>query len=101
MERQHLAQKASEGEYISLYRDLQPGQNVYRNGFGDPPSLTFRADFDDIGFNRLRQADRSLLKGRFVGGNPGRIMKEDFELFACLFCKPPDKPTEKRSAKRN
>ena len=65
MERQHLAQKAGESEYISLYRDLQPGQNAYWNSFGDPPSLTFRADF---------------------------------ELFACLFCKPPDKPTEKRSA---
>lgn len=96
MERQHLANKADESEYISLYRDLQPGQNVYWNGFGDPPSLTFRADFDDIGFNRLRQSDRSLLKGRFAGGNLGWIMKDDFELFACLFCKPLDKPTEKQ-----
>lgn len=96
MERQHLTHKADESEYISLYRDLQPGQNVYWNGFGDPPSLTFRADFDDIEFNRLRQEDRSLLKGRFVGGSLGWIMKEDFELFACLFCKPLDKPTEKQ-----
>ena len=37
MERQHLTHKADENEYISLYRDLQPGQNVYWNGFGDPP----------------------------------------------------------------
>ena len=96
MKRQHLTHKADESEYISLYRDLQPGQNVYWNGFGDPPSLTFRADFDDIEFNRLWQADRSLLKGRFVGGNLGWIMKDDFELFACLFCKPLDKPTEKQ-----
>lgn len=96
MERQHLTHKADESEYISLYRDLQPGQNVYWNGFGDPPSLTFRADFDDIEFNRLRQSDRSLLKGRFAGGNLGWIMKDDFELFACLFCKPLDKPTEKQ-----
>lgn len=96
MERQHLTHKADESEYISLYRDLQPGQNVYWNGFGAPPSLTFRADFDDIEFNRLRQANRSLLKGRFVGGNLGWIMKDDFELFACLFCKTLDKPTEKQ-----
>lgn len=96
MERQHLTRKADKSEYISLYRDLQPGQNVYWNGFGDPPSLTFRADFDDIEFNRLRQADRSLLKGRFAGGNLGWIMKEDFELFACLFCKTLDKPAEKQ-----
>lgn len=96
MERQHLTHKADENEYISLYRDLQPGQNVYWNGFGDPPSLTFQADFDDIEFNRLRQADHSLLKGRFVGGNLGWIMKDDFELLACLFCKALDKPTEKQ-----
>lgn len=98
MGRQHLTHKADDIEYISLYRDLQPGQNVYWNGFGDPPSLTFRADFDDIEFNRMRQADRSLLKGRFAGGNLGWIMKEDFELFACLFCKTLDKPTEKQLA---
>lgn len=96
MERQHLTRKADKSEYISLYRDLQPGQNVYWNGFGDPPSMTFRADFDDIEFNRLRQSDRSLLKGRFAGGNLGWIMKDDFELFACLFCKPLDKPAEKQ-----
>lgn len=95
MERQHLIRKAGKSDYIELYRDLQPGQNVYWNGFGDPPSLTFRADFDDIEFNRQRQEDRSLLKGRFAGGNLGWIMKEDLELFACLFCKPLDKPTEK------
>ena len=40
MERQHLTCKASEAEYIGLYRDTQPGQSVYWNGFGDPPSLT-------------------------------------------------------------
>jgi len=40
MERQHLTRKANETEYIHLYRDLQPGQNVYWNGFCDPPSLT-------------------------------------------------------------
>lgn len=96
MERQHLTYKADESKYIPLYRDLQPGQNVYWNGFGDPPSLTFRANFDDIEFNRLRQSDRSLLKGRFAGGNLGWIMKDDFELFACLFCKPLDKPAEKQ-----
>lgn len=96
MERQHLIGKADNTEYVSLYRDLQPGQNVYWNGFGDPPSLTFRADFNDIEFNRMRQANRSLLKGRFASGNLGWIMQDDFELFACMYCKPLDNPTEKQ-----
>ena len=95
MERQHLSQKANESEYRELYRDMQPGQNVYWNGFGDPPSLTFRADFNDIEFNRKRQAKRELMKGRFAGGNLGWIMPADLELFAALYSKPLKSPTEK------
>jgi len=94
MEHQHLTHKANEEEYIALYRDLQPGLNVYWNGFGQPPTLSFRAAFDDIEFNRARQADRKLIKGRFAGGNLGWIVPEDIELFAALYRKPLTKPTE-------
>ena len=92
MERQYLTRKANETEYIDLYRDTQPGQNVYWNGFGDPPSLTYRADFNDIEFNRERQRTHALIKGRFTGGNLGWIMPDDLELFAAAFMKPLDKP---------
>jgi len=94
MERQHLTRKADEAEYIELYRDMQPGYNVYWNGFGDPPSLSYRANFNDIEFNRGRQSCRELIKGRFAGGNLGWIMPRDLELFACLFHKPLNKPTD-------
>lgn len=94
MERQHLLVKATLDEYPALYRDFQPGQNVYWNGFGDPPSLTFRADFDDIEYNRERQEDRTLIKGRFSGGNLGWIVPEDLELFAGLFRKDLGNPTD-------
>lgn len=93
MERQRFINKANEAEYINLYRDTQPGQNVYFNGFGEPPTLVFRADFDDIEFNRNRQKNRRLVKGRFAGGNIGWIMEEDLELFASLYRKPLTKPT--------
>lgn len=96
MERQFLSRKANKAEYINLYRDTQPGLNVYWNGFGDPPSITFRADFNDIELNRQRQKDHALIKGRFMGGNLGWIMAEDLELFACLFRKPLDKPSERQ-----
>ena len=98
MERQHLTRKANEPQYIALYRDTQPGQNVYWNGFGDPPSLTYRADFDDIEYNRQRQKNRELIKGRFAGGNLGWITPEDLELFAALYCKPLDKVTPRHAA---
>ena len=43
MERQHLLTPANETEYDALYRDLQPGQNVYWNGFGQPPAPIIKA----------------------------------------------------------
>lgn len=59
-----------------------------------PPTLCFRADFDDIEYNRDRQLKRKLIKGRFSGGNLGWIVPEDMELFIALYCKPLVKPTE-------
>lgn len=94
MERQFLAKKADEEEYIQLYRDMQPGQNVYWNGFGQPPVLSFRAAFDDIEFNRKRQERRELIKGRFAGGNLGWIVPEDLELFIAFYQKPLIRPSE-------
>lgn len=94
MERQHLTHPADEREYCELYRDLQPGQNVYWNGFGQPPTLSFRAAFDDLEYNRARQMRRELIKGRFGGGNLGWIVPEDVELFAGLYRKPLDRPTD-------
>lgn len=95
MERQFLLdKKADEKEYITLYRDTQPGQNMYWHGFGQPPVLSFRADFDDIEYNRQRQLKRRLIKGRFCGGNLGWIMAEVLEIFASLYRKPLTKPTE-------
>lgn len=93
MERQCLVNKADEEEYIKLYRDTQPGQNVYWNGFGQPPTLSFRADFNEIEFNRKRQMERELIKGRFGGGNLGWIVPGDMELFAALYRKPLTDPT--------
>lgn len=88
MLRQHLIAPAGKDEYDALYRDLQPGMNLYWHGFGQPPELTFRADFDDISYNRERQARRALIKGRFAGGNLGWIVPEDLPLFAALYRKP-------------
>ena len=98
MERQFLPRPAGEQEYDALYRDTQPGQNVYWNGFGQPPTLTFRTEFDDKAYNAERQLRRALVKGRFQGGNLGWICREDMELFACAFQKPLEKPTAEQLA---
>ena len=86
--RQHLLTPVDEAGYDALYRDLQPGMNLYWHGFGQPPECTFRADFNDIEYNRERQAKRELIKGRFAGGNLGWIVPEDLPLFAALYRKP-------------
>ena len=94
MKRQHLAKQATTAEYDALYRDTQPGQNIYWNGFGQPPIISYRALFDDVRYNQMRQQERQLIKGRFQSGNLGWIMREDIELFAALYMKPLKKPTE-------
>lgn len=88
LQRQHLTAPTEGTEYDALYRDLQPGMNMYWHGFGQPPELTFRADFDDIEYNRQRQMRRELIKGRFSGGSLGWIVPEDIPLFAALYRKP-------------
>ena len=93
MERQCLMRQASSAVYDALFRDMQPGYNVYWNGFGDPPSLMHRANFDDLEYNRRRQADHALLKLRLGGGNLGWIVPADLELFAGLYRKPLANPT--------
>lgn len=93
MQRQHLLSPASGEEYDALYRDLQPGLNVYWNGFGQPPTLSFRAAFDDLEHNRRRLSRRALIKTRLIGGNLGWIVPEDLERYAALYRKPLTKPT--------
>lgn len=88
MQRQHLLVPANKRDYDALYRDLQPGMNMYWHGFGQPPECTFRAAFDDVEYNRQRQAKRELVKGRFAGGNLGWIVPDDLPLFAALYMKP-------------
>ena len=94
MARQHITKPADQSAYDALFRDLQPGLNVYWNGFGQPPTLSFRADFDDLQYNARRQLNRDLIKGRFAGGNLGWIVPEDVELFAALYRKPLKSITE-------
>lgn len=88
MQRQHLIMPVDKTDYDELYREMEPGLNLYWHGFGQPPELTFRADFDDVAYNRERLSRRVLIKGRFCGGNLGWIDEKDLPLFAALYRKP-------------
>lgn len=93
MRRQCLTAHAGKKEYRKLYQDLSPGLNIHWHGFGQPPCLVYRTDFDDAAYNGKRQLDREIVKGRFQNGNIGFIEAEQMELFACLYQKP-YRPTE-------
>lgn len=88
MQRQCLQKRIDRKGYIQLYRDLSPGLNVHWHGFGQPPCLVYRTDFDDVAFNGKRQLKRELVKGRFQNGNVGFVEAQRMELFACLYQKP-------------
>lgn len=88
MQRQCISRHAGKAEYRKLYRDLSPGLNKHWHGFGQPPCLVYRTDFDDMAYNGKRQLERELVKGRFQNGNIGFIEAEQMELYACLYQKP-------------
>lgn len=88
MRRQCIRRHADLEEYQRLYRDLSPGLNLHWHGFGQPPCLVYRTDFDDVAYNGERQMERELVKGRFQNGNIGFIEAAQMELYACLYQKP-------------
>lgn len=93
MRRQCISRHTGINEYDKLYRDLSPGLNLHRHGFGQPPCLVCRTDFDGAEYNGRRQLERTLVKGRFQNGNIGFIEAEQMELYACMYQKP-YRPTE-------
>lgn len=88
MHRQGLSEHVQKKEYDKLYRDLSPGLNLHWHGFGQPPCLVYRTDFDDVAHNGWRQLNRELVKGRFQNGNIGFIEADQMELYACMYQKP-------------
>lgn len=81
-------------EYVELFRLLQPVSPIFFSRPGDPPRLVHRTKFDDgIRTDRLR-AQREIIKGRFLGGNIGYVLVNDFELYANSFCCPLSKLNE-------
>lgn len=88
MQRQCISKHADKNEYVKLYRDLSPGLNLHWHGFGQPPCLVNRTDFDDVSYNKKRQRERTLVKGRFQNGNIGFVETDQIEIFACMYIKP-------------
>jgi hypothetical protein len=88
MMRQYFVKNANESQYEELFRDMSPVPTVYWCCPGDPPSMYFRAGFDDFKYNNLRRAKRNIIKGRFQHGAIAYIEQGELALFATLYRKP-------------
>ncbi len=88
MQRQFLAHNANVSEYDQLFREMSPVPTVYWCCPGEPPSLAFRADFNDHEHNHRRRALRKIVKGRYQNGSIAYVDCDDLELYAALYNKP-------------
>ncbi len=89
MKRQRLTEPLRNSRpYLELFRLLQPVSTLFFTSPGDPPSLAPRAAFDEAkAADRLR-ANRTIVKGRFLGGGIGYVMADELGLYAGAFQKP-------------
>jgi hypothetical protein len=89
MERLGLAKPVeTESEYDELFSRLQPVSTEYFSEPGQPPSLRYRAAFDDIEYNRLIRQNQDIVKARFQGNTISYVLRNELELYAAAFAKP-------------
>ena len=74
--------------YLDLFRLLQPVSPICFTRPGDPPRLVARTRFDDGSITNRLRAQRTIVKGRFLGGSIGYVLADDLALYANAFCKP-------------
>ena len=74
--------------YPSLFERLQPVSPVHFSYPGSPPGLVHRTAFDHHSVaDRLRE-NRTLVKGRFLGGSIGYVLAKDLGTYAAAFRRP-------------
>jgi len=74
-------------DYLPLFRMLQPVSPVAYSYPGSPPGLVHRTTFDHQKVADKLRADRTILKGRFLGGGIGYVCADDLAVYATAFRK--------------
>ena len=86
LERQGLTPPlADEAAYQRLVATLQPVAPVHFSRPGSPPRLVHRSTFDNGALADRWRAERTLVKGRFWGGNIGYVLAEELALYGAAF----------------
>jgi len=75
-------------EYLALFALIGPVSPTYFSCPGNPPSMTHRADFDDMELAGRFRERRELVKGRFLNKTIGYVLEGDLELYANAFRRP-------------
>ena len=89
LERNGLGGKMrGEGEYLKLFRRLQPVAPIYFSYPGSAPRLVHRTLGSDEELAEGLRGERLAVKGRFWGGQVGYVVAEELALYAAAFCKP-------------
>jgi hypothetical protein len=73
--------------YDELFRLMSPVPTLYWIEPGSPPSIEYRTGLDDAALNDRRRSERTIIKGRFRGGNVGYIFGDEFSLHRAAYCK--------------
>ena len=91
MQRQILIDTASETEYNELFRTMLPVQTVYWCCPGNPPTISFRTDFNDFNYCFNLRSRRDIVKGRFQNGGVAYVFADELDLYGAAYKKDYDK----------
>ncbi len=83
-----IAPIRNRSQYRTLFELLQPVAPVYFSYPGTPPRLVHRTVFDDDAEADRLRAERTIVKGRFLGGIVGYVLAADLGMYARAFRRP-------------
>jgi predicted transcriptional regulator len=87
LSRQNLIGRDENDDYEKLFRLMSPVPTLFWTAPGEPPILQHRFDIDDRTLNNYNRANRTIIKGRFRGGNVGYIYADELPLFMAAYKK--------------
>lgn len=87
LKRQGLIEALDAGDYEQLFRNMSPVATKFWIEPGTPPEIEHRCDFNDRDANDFARRMRSIVKGRFQGGNVAYVYQDEMPLFAAVYRK--------------
>ena len=87
LKRQNLIERNDNADYEKLFRLMSPVPTLFWTAPGEPPLIQYRHGDDDRTLNNYNRSNRTIIKGRFRGGNVGYIYADELALFMAAYKK--------------